>query len=60
MNERGKIGVWDDIRMNSTLNGIINSNSETLTDRVLDVDSECLEKPMPHPFDRRIMNTTYL
>ena len=43
--------------MNSVI-GLINSNFETLTDRVLDVDSECLEEL--HPFDRCIMNTAYL
>lgn len=45
--------------MNSVI-GIINSNLETLTDYVLDVDSECLEEPMPHPFNQHIMNTAYL
>jgi len=45
--------------MNSII-GIINSNLETLMDRVLDVDSECLKEPMPHPFNWRIMNTAYL
>ena len=49
----------EEMRMNSII-GIINSNLETLTDRVVDVDSECLEEPIPHPFDRRIMNTAYL
>ena len=46
-----------DIRMNIII-GIINSNLKTMADRVLDVDSECLEEPMPYTFDRRIMNTT--
>ena len=62
MNEHGKLGEWgsgDDIRMNSVI-GVINSNSEALTDRVLDVDPECLEEPMPQPFNRCIMNAAYL
>ena len=62
MNEHGKLGECgsrDDIQMNSVI-GVINSNSEALTDRVLDVDPECLEEPMPQPFNRRIMNAAYL
>jgi hypothetical protein len=45
--------------MNSVI-GVINSNSEALTDRILDVDPKCLEEPMPQPFNRRIMNAAYL
>ena len=62
MNEYGKLGECgsgDNIRMNSVI-GVINSNSEALTDRVLDVDPECLEEPMPQPFNWRIMNAAYL
>ena len=49
--------MGDSIQINNVI-GIINSNLKTIKDHVLDVDSKCLEEPMPYTFDWHIMNTT--